>query len=253
MSEQDLNTGVQGEPTASPQSTPQITPQITQPIVPPTIETEAEEVEQEVLPRLEIADYHDEEVRNVLETLNVFLPNVDLNRAFSKAIELGDSQAIDVNYLRDVLGDQADPLIATIGQMADAYGDVTDHTYQEVFDSVGGEEQWRGIAAFFNENATPAEKELARRLTTSKNPKEIKEGAEFVKAFAQRLGGVPKVPSKVGGVPAYGGGRGLSHEEYIEQYQALSASPKWNSDPHGRDEMLRELDQQRQLGIKLGR
>lgn len=219
----------------------------------PSVEPQQTPQEPEQLPRIEIAEYHNEEVRNVLTTLNTFLPNVDLNRAFSKAIELGDSQAIDVNYLRDVLGEQADPLIATIGQMADAYGDVSDNTYREVFESVGGEERWRGIAAFFNENATKAEKELARRLTTSKNPAEILEGAEFVKAFAQRLGGVPKVPSKVGATPASGGGNGLSQEEYLEQYRALRDSPKWNSDPYARDEMIKQLDQQRQLGIKLGR
>lgn len=252
----ELNIG--GEGTLEPQGSQVTAPVVNTPPVNPQAPVEpvekSESVEQPELPRLEIAEHYEDDVKNIVTTLNHLMPNMDLQRAFGQALDLGDSQAIDRNYLREMVGDEniANAIANTIGMVADSYGDVTDQAYTEVFESVGGQEQWQGIANFFNSNATESEKNYARRLTTSKNPKEIKEGAEFVKAYAQRMGAISKTPTKIGSGAGVIGGQGLSEQEYREKYREIR-STLWNSNRLEAERQIRELDQQRIIGKQLGR
>lgn len=208
----------------------------------------------EVMPRLEVAEYHSEEVGGVLHTLNFLMPNVDLPRAFGAAIEEGDSSLIDVNYLHDVFGDDPaiEHVIRTLAGVADAYGETSASTYDEVFESVGGKEQWAGIRDFFNSNATEAELALAKRLTTSRNPEEIRQGAEFVVAFAQRAGATSKVPKSISTGAGTQGGAGLSEADFIEAYNELRNSPEWDRNPQAVDAAVAELDRLRAIGIRNG-
>ena len=252
----ELNVGV--EAPLEPQDSQVTTPVVNTPPATPQAPTEPvekpESVEQPELPRLEVAEHYEDDVKNIVTTLNHLMPNMDLQRAFGQALDSGDSQAIDRNYLREMVGDEniANAIANTIGMVADSYGDVTDQAYTEVFESVGGQEQWQGIANFFNSNATESEKNYARRLTTSKNPKEIKEGAEFVKAYAQRMGAISKTPAKIGSGAGAIGGQGLSEQEYREKYREIR-STLWNSNRLEAERQIREIDQQRIIGKQLGR
>lgn len=250
----DAGLGVpSGVPTGVPAGEPKGDP--VPPNVPPVVtdiptEDTPEDVE---LPRLEVADYHSEEVADIIHTMNHLLPDVDLSRVFGTALETGDAGDIDVNHMREVYGDKADHLIRVMQGIVNAYGDTTDTAYQEVFDKVGGQEQWATVRDVFLENCTDAERNYVARLTRSKNPQEIQEGADFVISYAQRLGGVPKTPARVKTGSTGGGGMGLSKAEYLTQYQELKASDIWHRDPFGRDEAIKALDEQRLLGMRNGK
>lgn len=244
----------QGNPQGSPQGNPVDKPtELERPNVNPLDVPKVEGDNPEPLPRLAVEDYHSPEVANILHTVNALMPTIDVQRAFGEAIASGDSSAIDVNYIREMLGDVADPIIQTMAGVADAYGNTSDTVYQEVFDSVGGQEQWQGIADFFNSNATELEKREARRLTTSKNPNEIREGAEYVKTFAQRMGAMPKTPVGIQAGAGNVGGAGLTEEQHLEEYWKIRNSDVWNDNPQQAELMIQRIDEQRMVAKRQGR
>ena len=166
--------------------------------------------------------------------------DVDLGRAFNKAVEHGDASLIDEAYLREKLGENADAVI----QQATSLFEYSTHKAQEalsaVYEAAGGQEVLEQASKFFNASADPAEKAEIMYLLDSGNKDLMTRAAQRIVQFAQQGGMTYQRGKQPIGNPSTA--KGLSKAEYIAEIQKPNISPE-------RYEELRNL---RKLGMSQG-
>lgn len=165
---------------------------------------------------------------------------VDLARAFNKAVEYGDSGLIDEVYLREKLGENADAVIQQASYLFEYSAHKAQEAMRTVYDAAGGEEVLTQAAKYFNASADPAERAEIQYLLDSGNKDLMARAARRIVDFAQQSGMTYQKGGQPLGNPA--SAKGLSKQEYIEQISAPNLSP----------EQYDNLRKQRQLGRQQG-
>lgn len=135
----------------------------------------------------------------------------DHNRAFARAIAEGDVRFIDVAYLQDTLGADADEAIRAASYLLDYADNYTANLQQRLYSEVPGGEQAVQLAArHFRETATPAEHKMIVRLLDS-GDFELMQYA--VQTLVERAKGVmPPTGQQVHGTPQ--GVQPMTREEF---------------------------------------
>jgi hypothetical protein len=166
--------------------------------------------------------------------------DVDLGRAFNKAVEYGDASLIDEAYLREKLGENADAVI----QQASSLFEYSAHKAQEglraVYDAVGGEETLQQAAKFFNTSAPKDEKAEIQYLLDSGNKDLMVRAAKRIVQYAEQGGMTYAKGKQPLGNPSTV--KGLTQAEYIDAITAKNLS----------QEQYAELRKQRELGRSQG-
>ena len=165
---------------------------------------------------------------------------VDMQRAFSKAVEFGDARLIDEAYLSEKLGDNAAAVIAQATALFEYSAHKAQTAVQAVYAAVGGEQVLRQAVQHFNQAASPEERAEVAYLMDSGNTALMQRAAQRIVQYGKQAGAVYSPQSQPMGKPS--AARGLSKEEYIK---AIS-NPKLSSHEY---EKLRE---QRVLGRTQG-
>ncbi|MGL5261028.1 MAG: hypothetical protein ACRC9P_01445 [Bacteroides sp.] len=183
-------------------------------------------------------------------------PNLDLNRTLSRAWESGDPDLIDVNYLREVAGDEFGKYYGEY--FSDLINSYTESRVQEldqwansVFEKVGGKPKWERITSTFNTNASPTVVETVKEFLDSVDPRQRDVGVEMILNFVQPYGILAKQGAKAGelggATPATATGSALSSKEYMAEVAKLSNSGRLTESG-----ALEELRARRAAGVQAG-
>lgn len=195
-------------------------------------------------------DIGDPNVKRIVQLMDAHYPNLDRQRLMGKALEYGDPDFIDTNYLKDQLGDQADMLVPFLEEIVETTQQSYESLVQDIFKEVGGEERWRGIAEVFTQSAPSSIRSVAKQLIDSQDMGQIEQGIRLILDYAEQSGIAPKPPRLIQGQGfTQGGGQGLSAEDFKAELAKIGSR---NSNPRNYDKLVTELRQRRALGIELG-
>lgn len=168
--------------------------------------------------------------------------DLDLERAFGKALEEDDPRFIDERYLIEVLGEQqARVLIREAGRLNESATRAGERLRDEMLKDIpGGQETLTQAVEVFNAGADAATRAVIAELIDSGDIKKMKFAAAQIMQYAQASGQVVVHNPQPTGTP--GAMQGLSREAYIAAINERNLSP----------EKYEQLRAQRQLGIKQG-
>ena len=168
--------------------------------------------------------------------------DLDLERAFGKAIEEDDPRFIDERYLIEVLGEQqAKVLIREAGRLNESATRAGERLRDEMLKDIpGGQETLTQAVEVFNSVADEVTRAVIAELIDSGDLKKMKFAAKQIMDFATASGQVVVHNQQPVGTP--GAMQGLSREAYIAAINERNLSP----------EKYEQLRAQRQLGIKQG-
>lgn len=171
---------------------------------------------------LDPSTIEDPTLRSMATSFKLLGNGLDFDRIFSKAIDAGDPKLLDINYLREKGGANAEGLVGLAESIVNFTNQQAIAQQNAIFAMAGGEEQWRAATAAFNEKA-PAEYKLAvKQLIDSRVKANIEAGAKLVTQFALGQG---YVPTKAGLLSAGAGapsGVGLDKATFQAELRKLN-------------------------------
>lgn len=176
-------------------------------------------------------------------------PNLDLERAVGKAVENQDVSLLDVHYLREVAGANADILIAHLTDVTTHAFEHTQGVVQGIYNSVGGEAKWNAMATSFREKAPALILDAVRAKLDSPNIKDVQEAVEYVKQFAAD-NGLVNTPATRPNVNGAASEKHLTREEYIKEIRTLTKDRSLSK--RERQSKEDELQKRRSLSIEAG-
>lgn len=275
MSEIQETLGVQAP--AESQPTPEVQPntppstQVTPNPIPTTPEPKAVESPEpteaqltglfnDTLPEL----YQDNlAVKGLVAMTRTAYPDLDLARVAGKAWEMGNPAYIDYNYLREVVGDNADYLAHYFEEVVNGQVEAKKAKEQaeiqaqeefttQLYEDVGGKENWQRIADVYKTNAPPELMDEVDALFETGNVSLAKTAVRLIADFVKTQGALPKQGKPVvqGGVATPSvNGDALSAEQYAE---ALRGMRNFQGNSAQRLAKEQELKALRYKGMQLG-
>ena len=143
---------------------------------------------------------------------------VDLERIAAKAIEYGDINLLDVNFIREKYPQFERQFIAVTQAIIDQRGVVENFNRQQIYNLAGGEQNWNAAVSVFNANAPDYLRTAVRSLIDGGKQTE---GAQLLMDYVQGsgLGVVPGDRIKSTNISA--GNGGLTKEKFQEEMQKL--------------------------------
>lgn len=174
--------------------------------------------------------------------------DLDLDRVLGKAIDTGNAEFIDVAYLREKAGANADELITIAQGIVQGVVAEAQKVQQSVYDTAGGVDQWNACAGAFNTKAPEALKTTVVTMLNSGDAKLVKAASELVVQFAKSQGFVPNAnPLVQTGGASMPAAQALSKEEFQTELFKL--------DKNARDFPAKRgaLFARRELGKRLGK
>lgn len=187
-------------------------------------------------------------LNSMLTLLDRSVQNLDRNRAIGNALTYGDPTLVDVAYLREIGGANADSLIEVSKAVVQHATASADAAAQAVYAKAGSESDWNAASAAFNKGAPAHLKQFVAYSMNSGDRSQIDAAASTVVEFARASGLVPVVPT--GHVNSGGGAPGTSQALSKAQFQQEHA--KLDRNARGYEEARGELMGRRQLGIQMG-
>lgn len=174
---------------------------------------------------------------------------LDISRALGNALTHGDPNLIDVAYIREKGGAQADHLLTLAKGIIGRVEAQAQEGVRAVHAAAGGEAQWNASVGVFNTSAPAHQKLVVRQMLDSGNPEMVQAAAQTVVEFAKNSGMVPVAPGLVqAGAAALGSAQGLSKADFQRELLAL----KGRANQPGYEQARAELYQRRSLGKQLG-
>lgn len=179
-----------------------------------------------------------------IDLVNLILEgkDVDLERAFGRALEEDDPRFIDERYLIEVLGEaQAKVLIREAGRLNESATRAGERLRDELLKDIpGGQDTLDQAVEVFNKEADTATRKVIAELIDSGDITKMKFAAAQIMQYAQTSGQVVVHNQQPAGTP--GAMQGLTREAYIAAINERNLSP----------EKYEQLRAQRQLGMKQG-
>ncbi len=179
--------------------------------------------------------------------LTASAPGLDIDRAIGKALAYGDPALIDLAYMGEKGGANAQHLIVMAKALVERVQVQAAAGEQAVFAAAGGKDAWHAAAGVFDKNAPAHVKQVVKMMIDSGNASQMEAGAKMVVDFGKNSGLMPTAP---GLVHAGAGGAGTAQALSREEFQTLH----FKLNPNDRDYNLQrdQLLQRRQLGKSLG-
>lgn len=204
-----------GNAPQTPQNAPQGVPQALGKVDAPPATQDASMALPEALGGFSVKDA-DPTTQMALLAAQAMAPGIDFKRMVGKALEYGDPNLIDKQYLKEAfpgkdrqLGKVAEQLVQYVSQRAD-------QLQNQVYALVGGEAEWDSAVQAFNSSAPLPVRRMVKAGLDSRDPTRIMEAAQTVQSFAQMAGfasqrsGSPVNPY----APAAPKAQGLSYNEF---------------------------------------
>lgn len=195
---------------------------------------------------LDPATLDDPMLRSMAGAFKMLGKDLDFDRVFSKALDAGDVSLLDLNYLKEKGGDNAQGLADLATSIVNAVNQKATAQADAVYKLAGGVDQWNAATAAFNKNA-PQELRLAvAQLADSGKESNVAAAAKLVMQYSQGQGFVPNASPLLTAGGAAIQGQALDKGAFQEALNKL--------DPNARDfnQRRQELFARRALGKQLG-
>lgn len=191
---------------------------------------------------------HDPILGSMLGIFDGTAAGVDRGRALGNALTHGDPSLIDVAYLREVGGKDAERLVTIAQGIVQHCTAAAAQATASVFALAGGEANWDAATAAFNRSAPDHLKQFVKYSLDSGSASQVEAGAKAVVEFAKSSGLVatPGTGFIASGGGAPGSAQGLSKDAF----QAAHAALDKNSRTYEREKG--ELYGRRQIGKQMG-
>lgn len=131
-------------------------------------------------------------IKSMASVLKVAGDGLDLDRVLGNALALGDPNLVDVAYIAEKGGANAQQIAAIAKGIVDAVNAKSQAITNEIHALAGGEAQWAQSAAVFNQAAPEELKLVVKAMLDSTNSQKIKAGAKIVTEFGRASGQLPK-------------------------------------------------------------
>jgi hypothetical protein len=175
-------------------------------------------------------------------------PTLDLDRAIGKAISYGDPKLIDLAYIKEQGGANAEQLAVLAKSMVERANTKANEAQASVFSVAGGQPAWQAASAAFNQNAPQHLKVVVAKLLDSGDSNAIKAAAQTVVDFAGNKGLVPAPGQFLGaGANAANAAQALDKAGFQQELRKLD--PNSRTFQQDRDALFAR----RQLGKNMGR
>lgn len=200
------------------------------------------------LNEFDVASLDDPILKSMATVLQTVGKDLDLNRVLGNALAHGDPQLVDVAYLVEKGGANAQQLAEIAKGIVQAVEAKSNAIMAEVHTLAGGEAGWNASVAAFN-SAAPAELKLAvSQMLDSTQQNMITAGAKIVAQFGKQSGLIPQQGAAFlqGAASSAAGGQGLSKAQFQAELQKLDI------DKPGYDEARQQLFARRSLGKAAG-
>ena len=187
-------------------------------------------------------------IKSMATVMQTVGKGVDMDRAIGKAIEDGRTDLIDVAYLREVGGANAQDLITIATGLVNAVAAKSASVSNEVYTLAGGQANWDAGVAVFNQAAPSELRLVVAQMLDSGKEQLIKAGAKMVVEFSKNSGKLPNVnPLLQSGASAPAAAQALDKVAFQTELRKL--------DPNSRDfqSQREQLFARRQLGRQLGK
>ena len=187
-------------------------------------------------------------IKSMATVMQTVGKGVDMDRAIGKAIEDGRTDLIDVAYLREVGGANAQDLITIATGLVNAVAAKSASVSNEVHALAGGQANWDAGVAVFNQVAPQELRIVVAQMLDSGKEQLIKAGAKMVVEFSKNSGKLPNVnPLLQSGASAPAAAQALDKVAFQTELRKL--------DPNARDfqSQREQLFARRQLGRQLGK
>ena len=165
----------------------------------------------------------DPQLKPVGEFLIQKLGDADPERAFGNAIKYGDPEMVDLAYLREKLGADAESVAELAKSLFTSVQAKAEAAVNELYTAHGGEASVRQAIQFYNAKAGADERAAMAQLLDSGNKASISYAMKQIMDFATKGGGVRVQAPGVMPVGQPGAQRGLSAAEYQKQVGELHA------------------------------
>ena len=187
-------------------------------------------------------------IKSMATVMQTVGKGIDLDRAIGKAIEDGRADLIDIAYLKEAGGANAQDLITIATGLVNAVAAKSASVSNEVHALAGGQANWDAGVAVFNQVAPQELRIVVAQMLDSGKEQLIKAGAKMVVEFSKNSGKLPNVnPLLQSGASAPAAAQALDKVSFQTELRKL--------DPNARDfqSQREQLFARRQLGRQLGK
>ena len=187
-------------------------------------------------------------IRSMASVLKVAGDGLDLDRVLGNALALGDPNLVDVAYIAERGGKNAQQIAEIAKGIVQAVNAKSEAITKEIHALAGGEAQWSQAAAVFNKAAPVELREIVKSLLDSTDPNKIKAGAKIVNEFGRASGQLPRQGASLlsGSAAANAGAAGLSAAAFKAELTKL------NPNKPGFLEAREDLFARRAAGKRMG-
>ena len=201
----------------------------------------------ESLNALDPSKLEDPTLRSMATAFKMLGADLDIDRIFGKAIDAGDPKLLDLAYLREKAGANADGLVGLAESIVQYVELQAEKSEQAVYALAGGEAEWNAASAAFNTSAPKEFKMVVVKMLDSGNTEQVQAAAKLVVQFAKGQGYVPNPGALLTATSGAPTGSALSKADFQIELQKLN--------PNDRDYQNRrgELFARRAIGKSLGK
>lgn len=197
---------------------------------------------------LDLSSIDDPALRSMASVMLSLGKGIDMDRVFGKALEHGDASLLDLAYLREKGGANAEQLSTLAQSIVTTMNAQVESQTKAIYDMAGGEKQWQESTTAFNSKAPDALRTVVKQMLDSGVSAQVKAAAQLVVEFAKGNGLVTnQQPDLSFGGAAPAGGQGLSKVEFQTELNKLDQYAR--DYPQKRDDLFAR----RALGKSLGK
>lgn len=219
-----------------------------QPVAQTPAAPEAAKVPGKGLNTFDVSSIGDPIIQSMATILQTAGKDLDLDRVLGKALQFGDPNLVDVAYLREAGGANAQQFTEIAQGIVKAVQAKADAVQQSVYESVGGEAVWHASVAAFNSTAPQELRVTVAQMLDSTNEQFIKAGAKIIAQFGAQSGAIPNHAGLMQSTAAAGAGvgQGLTKDQFQQELRKLDPNAS------GYEDARNNLFARRSLGKRAG-
>lgn len=203
---------------------------------------------EESLNNFDASTLEDPVLRSMATVMQTVGKGLDMDRVLAKAIETGNPEFIDVAYLKEKGGENANELITIAQGIVKSVGERAQSIATSIHSLAGGEANWNASTGVFNQRAPVELRTVVATMLDSGKENLITAAAKMVVEFSKGSGFVPNVqPTLESGFASVPAAQALSKDEFQAELRKLNPNDRNYIAVRG------ELFARRNMGKQLGK
>lgn len=187
-------------------------------------------------------------IKSMATVLQTVGKGLDMDRAIGKAIADGRPDLIDVAYLREKGGANAEDLISIANGLVNAVSAKSNAVHAEVHALAGGKDGWDAGVAAFNTGAPQELRIVVAQMLDSGKDNLIKAAAKLVVEFSKGSGFIPNINPDI-----QSGAASIPSAQALDKFTFQAELRKLDPQDRNYNAQRGELFARRALGRSLGK